>query len=281
MTSESHVTAAPARPRLVGRFVLPQALLVLLAALVSGAAVARLAVWIQNYRAPLIVFPVLVGCGLGLAMVAAMRLAHAGHRATVWSGLVLAVAIAVTGQHFCSFLDWRSARLERRQKEHSLGELLVLDEMKPERATDFWQFMRQQADDGRPLTPTYSLRGAAAWASWIVDGLLTLAAAGTIVFLACRTPYCDKCRSWYHAIRTGSLSAFRARQLAEAASMSVAGPLGGARYRYSQCIGGCSPSRLEMACEGPAGRKALEAWLWGDERQRVLSILESSVEEEA
>ena len=81
----------------------------MLAAPILGAAVARLAVWVQNFRSPLLIFPLLVGCGLGLVLVGLMRLGQVGHRATLWSGAMLAVAVAVAGQHYFSFLDAKAA----------------------------------------------------------------------------------------------------------------------------------------------------------------------------
>ena len=64
---------------------------------------------LQNRWAPNLIFPLLIGCGLGLLLTAVARLAQVGHRATIWSGAVLAVAIAVAGQHYFSYLDFKAA----------------------------------------------------------------------------------------------------------------------------------------------------------------------------
>ena len=116
MSSQRNSSAAAGDPRLVGRFVASQAVLWMLAAPILGAAVARLAVWVQNFRAPLLIFPLLVGCGLGLLLVGLMRLGQIGHRATISSGALLAVAVAVAGQHYFSFLDSKAALSARGRK---------------------------------------------------------------------------------------------------------------------------------------------------------------------
>ena len=128
------ISAAAGPPRLVGRFVASHALIWLLAAPILGVVVARLAVWAQCFRAPLLIFPLLVGCGLGLMLVGVMRLGQLGHRATVWSGAVLAVAVAVAGQHYISFLDFKAAMIAQRPQALSLAEF---QGMMPDASTDF------------------------------------------------------------------------------------------------------------------------------------------------
>ncbi len=273
---DSSVAAEP--PRLVGRFVAIQALIWLLAAPVLGAAVARLAVWVQNFWTPFLIFPLLVGCGLGLLLMGLMRLAQVGHRATLGGGAVLAVAVAVAMQHYISFLDCKAALIaQQAQKPQglSLEAFQAFQEMRmPDASADFVQFMQRQADRGRPVTAKHSLRGAAAWASWAVDGLLMLVATLTIVYLACRAPYCSVCRSWYRTTRAGPLAAETARRMVEAASLPIEGPLGPAQYRLSHCVGGCGPARLELALSGQPKAKVVEAWLLAAERERVVRALD-------
>src|SRR5271165_4010471 len=114
MANQSDLSAATSPPRLVGGFVASQALLWTLAAAIVGAVIARLAVWAQGFWAPLVIFPLLVGCGIGLLLFGLMRLGGVGHRATIWSGAVLAVAVAVAGQHYFSFLDFHAALIAHR-----------------------------------------------------------------------------------------------------------------------------------------------------------------------
>jgi hypothetical protein len=259
---------------LAGRFVGRQALLFLLVAPLLGAAIARGAASIQQFFSPLVIFPLLVGGCLGLLLIGLMRLGQIGHRATLWSGVSLAVAVAVAGQHYFSFLDWNAAEISGRQQGHSLAELLVLQEMKPEESVSFAQYMQLQASAGRPLTATYTLRGLAAWASWFADGLLTLLAAGTLFYLACRAPYCSTCCSWYRPIRCGSLSSAQTGQIAAAGFLPPEYSADDARFSLSQCMGGCSPSRLLMEFGGPQ-QIVLEIWLAAAQRQRLMCLLDS------
>jgi hypothetical protein len=265
------VSAVPLR--LAGRFVWFQALLVLLAAPILGAIFARGAVSVQAVWAPLLIFPLVVGSCLGLLLAGLIRLGQIGHRATFWSGAILTVAVAVAGQHYFSFLDWKAARIAVRTKGHSLAELMVVDEMRPEEAIDFAAYMQRQATIGRPVTAELSLRGAAAWASWTADGLLTLMAAATIIYLVCRGPYCSKCRTWYRTIRGGQLAADEAKEIAAAASLPLEETAGGFRYRLRQCMGGCGPSRLEMTFDR-LGARSLDAWLSAAQRERVTRVLD-------
>ena len=146
--------------------------------------------------------------------------------------------------------------------------------MMPGAATDLRSFMQRQAALGRPVTAEFALRGAATWASWALDGLLVLVAALTIVCLACRVPYCHLCRSWYRTTRAGPLAAETARQIAAAASLPIEEPLGGAQYRLSHCVGGCGPTRLELAVSSRKKAKVVEAWLPAAQREQVVRVLD-------
>ncbi len=276
--------------RPVGRFVAVHALIWMLAAPVLGAAVARVAVWVENFRAPLVIFPLLVGCGLGLALAALMRVGQIGHRATIWSGAVVAVAVTVLGQHFFSFLDFKAAVAAQKPQGISLEAFEAVQEMRPDGSPNFARFMQRQATEGRPMnagfngwftTGEYRLRGMAAWASWGVDGLLMLAATSTVVYLASRRPYCSVCRSWYRTTRAGPLAADRARQMAKAALLPVEDPLRGGQYRLSHCVSGCGPCRLELACRGRVKTAVVEAWLSAAQLGQVVRVLDGESREES
>ena len=85
----------------------------LAAAAALGAVAAWLAVGAQFYFAPLLLFPILVGTGLGAASVGLMRIAQMGNRPTVLLGVLLSAAVAVAGQHYLGYLDYRQHELAR------------------------------------------------------------------------------------------------------------------------------------------------------------------------
>jgi len=205
-----------------------------------------------------------------LALAALMRFGHVGHRGTIWSGTVLAVAVAVAGQHYFSFLDFKAALTAKKPQGLSLEAFQAFQERIPAAPTDFARFMAE----GRAVTADYSLHGAAAWASWILDGLLVLVATSTIIYLACRVPYCSVCRSWYRTTRAGPVAADRARRMAEVGLLPIEEPFDTAQYRLSHCIGGCGPSRLQLACRGRAKSTAVEAWLSVAEREQIVRVLD-------
>jgi len=280
-------SAAEPYPRPLGRFVAVQALIWIVAAPILGVAVARLAVWIQAFRAPFLIFPFLVGCGLGLALAALMRLGQVGHRASIWSGAALAVATAVAGQHYFGFLDFKTAMAAKKPEVLSLEAFQAFQEKIPEVPTDFAQFMQRQAAEGRPVISDnrprgsdardYRLRGAAAWASWALDALVVLSAVSTIIYLACRSPYCSVCHSWYRTTRAGRLAADRVRRMADAASLPIHEAIDAGHYRLSQCASGCGLSRLQLACRCQGKTRIAEAWLSAAQREQVTRILDGVI----
>ena len=186
---------------------------------------------------------------------------------TIWSGTVLAVIVAAAGQHYFSFLDFKAALATKKPQGLTLEAFQAV-------SPDFARFTQHQAAEGRRVTAEFALRGAAAWTSWSLDGLLVLLATVTIIYLACRAPYCSVCRSWYRTTRAGPLAADRARQMAEAVSLPIVKSLETAQYRLSHCVSGCGPSRLELAYRGQAKTTVAEAWLSAAQREQVVRVLD-------
>ena len=260
-----------------GRFIASQALVWLLAAPLLGAAVARAAVWAEHVRAPLLIFPLVVGAGLGLLLVAVMRLAHIGHRPTLIVGAVMAAVVAAAGQHYIHYREYANARaafLAQKQDDGLLGQF---QEMMPVAAPTFADYMRGQARLGRAITAGYSLRGAAAWASWLLDGSFLIAMAVAVVYAFSRTPYCRDCRSWYRPVRGGRVDGDAAARLAEAAGLKIGRPIATARYRLSHCASGCGLARLQLACDDEHGStRHFESWLAAAEREGVVRVLDKA-----
>jgi hypothetical protein len=260
-----------------GRFIGLQALAWLLAAPLLGAAVARAAVWAEHVRAPLLIFPLLIGGGLGLLLVAMMRVLNIGHRPTLLIGAVLAAVVAAAGQHYIHFRDYADARAAFLAQKQDGGLLGQFQKVMPTVAPSFSDYMRGQARRGRAITADYSLRGAAAWASWALDGMLLLAAAVAIVYVFSRSPYCRVCRSWYRLVRGGRVDGATAARLAEAAGLKIDEPVATARYRLSHCASGCGSARFQLACDdGKGSTRQGEAWLAAAEREGVVRVLDKA-----
>ena len=119
--TEGRLAAARRRLAARGRFIALQAVVWCLAAPLLGAAVARTAVWIEHVRAPLLIFPLVVGGGLGILLVAAMRLMNVGHRPTLIVGAVLAAVAAAAGQHYFHYRDFADAARRHSCKRAARG----------------------------------------------------------------------------------------------------------------------------------------------------------------
>jgi hypothetical protein len=180
-----HITAIPGG----GRFRLGQALLILGGGSAVGGATAWFAAQLQQAWSPWLVFPLVAGLALGVAMVEWVRLVHAGHRGTIVVATLLAAAALTAGQHYFSF---RAILRATRQKAPALEKARLLfpenSLQSPLPPQSFGPFLRWQAGRGRTIG-RFVARGGLAWASWALDGLLSAAAALAVVGLWIRRRY--------------------------------------------------------------------------------------------
>ena len=276
MTMDNGRPEIEASPPGAGRFSWGQAAVWLAVVPLLGLLAAKVAVTTQFYFAPLGIFPLLVGAGLGGMLVALLRVAQVGHRQTLWAGAVLAGGMAVFGQHYLDYLGEREARLHRQENAgDAIGKLRgafpgLLESHRIDPPESFVAYMREQADQGRPLTSQWTVRGTAAWITWAVEAALTLVATMAVMLPALRQPYCNRCRSWYRTVRSGRVPAAGAQRLAEAAGVCLEMPVKSGRYRLSNCSSGCGPARIELSWETLAGDTFLSTvWLDVDRRGHV------------
>ena len=200
-----------------------------------------------------------------------------GNRPTAILGTLLAVAVAVLGQHY---LDYRRVEAVSRQQIEAMKPLgpasLMRELVAP--PPGFADYLRRQAVTGRSIGQGYVLTGWAAWLSWAIDGLLVLVVSLAMVIPATRQPYCNACRSWYRTVRAGRLRFAVAARLAEAGSAKIEAPVKWVHYRLSCCQGGCSPTRLELFWDAPdrRGRSSIDAWLDVEHRNQAVQALDEA-----
>ena len=177
--------------------------------LVHGGATAWLAFGIQKRFAPLGLFPILLGLAMGITLAGLMRLVHVAGRSTIVAGTVVAVTVAVFGQHYFCYQEQASGG-------RTPGGAVFAWPLEPIRTS----FAARRPY--RPTAPSNSCAGrqfagvpsrgrswreaGGAWASWALDGGLVLLAALLVVIPAARQPYCDRCRTWYSTVRRGAVS---------------------------------------------------------------------------
>lgn len=248
------------------------------ACLVLGIPVAWAAVVAQGYFAPFVIFPLVVGVGLGAMIVGLVRLCQVGNRPTVLLGTLLAVAVTVAGQHYVSYLmayrwPWQEITTQQHAGQN-------LSELAKVWIPSFTEFMRCQAAHGRPPLTDHVAPAAVAgvtWALWAFDGLLVLAAVLAMVVPAMRLPFCNHCRSWHRVTRSGRIDAWMAGRLAELIDLRAVGPLTSARYRLLNCIGGCGPTGFELSWQQSRGSAfSVQAWLDAEHRDQITRVLDEA-----
>jgi hypothetical protein len=273
--------AAGARAPSPGRFRAAElsiwlACCVLLALLVAWAAVVA-----RAHVAPLGLFPLIVGAVLGGTLVLAMRVFHVGHRRTLCAGALVAGLLTVAGEHYFSF--WKA----RQVFAQDVAKLANLQLVAPERIppADFGQFMIWSAAEGLPILG-FQARGGLAWLFWSIDGLLVLLPTVVLVTATGRLPYCNRCRRWYHTMRSGRIDSPNNALLGALADTSSGSQTAKGRYRLIVCQGGCGPTGLVLAGEDATGQPSSgTVWLSAADRQRVVETLDQlsrlDVEDEA
>jgi hypothetical protein len=246
----------------------------------AGMAVAYVSSVAGSYHTPLIVFPLVVGAGLGAVLVTMLRIGQVGNRPTLIVGLLLAVAVVVPSQHYLSYRTARRTMLDKQQEKIDRAREIFSDmpgttiSSVPE---TFAEFIQLAASEGRPLLGKVVARGPFAWLSWSVDGLLILAAAGGILILAMRQPYCRKCRSWYRTIRNGRVDGETALRLAECSGVNIPSRPISARYRMLNCNGGCGRTEFELSWEDSSKEEIAPAvWIDGQCRNSLMRILDDT-----
>jgi hypothetical protein len=232
----------------------------------------------QGYFAPWVIFPVLVGLGLGAMLVGLTRINQVGHRPTIVLAALLAALVAVAGQHYA---DYRAA-YRRACQENEVYRLAVatfpqgIQGRVPAPPASFADYLLSQAAAGREIG-AYRATGWMVWLSWTLDGLLLPAAMLALMTPALRQPYCNRCRSWFRVVRSGRIDAATARQMAELAAVATVEKPVAARYRLLNCNAHCGPTGFELSWdESPRGTTTLRTWLAPDVRNRIHELLDAA-----
>ena len=246
---------------------------------VFGLGVAWAAVWAQQYFAPLVVFPLLIGAALGVAIVLTMRTAQMGNRPTIVAAAVAAAVTAVGGQHYLAFrAEHRLAEEQARQIQQEASATFGsrLNQYIPEPPENVFVFLQNHARTGRELNMFgWVARDWVAWLSWAVDGVLVLVATLAVVVPVTFLPYCNRCRSWYRETRSGRIEGHTARRLVESLGESATAKGLSVRCRLLGCRGGCGPTACVLVCHPPGTRpKTARGWLDTTGRDQIIQILD-------
>jgi hypothetical protein len=274
-TSYGVAPAAPARFSAQG-FAVFLALSLVLGTLIGGAAAV-----VQTYFAPLLLFPLLVGGFLGAVLIGLMRWSDVAHRPSVLCGALLAALVCTVAAHYVSYTMAQRRRPPEDDKLALARAVFADDAARLAEPRNFFDYLRREAQKGRPLTAQFTARGPLAWLSWGVDAVLILSAALALVVSALGLPYCQRCRTWYRTTRGGRLPLAAARELAGMAPLELPPRAVATRYRLVSCEAGCGPTGLELVWRVPKeGTTMATIWLEPAQRNRVQTILDAAAEEE-
>jgi hypothetical protein len=276
MPSDQPPIPQPPPPDQGGYFRWKGFLLALLAAPIFGVIWARAAATAQGYFAPLVLFPLLLGALAGLTIVGFVRMAQIGHRPTILLAAALTAAVAGAGEHYFSYLSYLSVYSQPRPAPGTSSMAgQDLSALVQKMAPGFGEYLQAQARHGRPLWAGHAAQGWAVWLSWAIDAGLVVAAAVAVTVPALRVPYCNRCGSWYRTVRSGRIDVLTARQLAEIAGVQEINHPRSARYRLSNCQGGCGPTRLELSWEERRGVvDVARLWLEPAMRNQITAVLD-------
>jgi hypothetical protein len=255
----------------------------LLGALILGTLVARTAVVAQFYFAPLVIFPILVGVGLGVLLMGLMRIGQVGHRPTIILGTILSVSVAVVGEHYFCYFSARETELKQPplldKALQAFPDLVAAHSDTPPES--FMEYMCRQANHGRPLLLDYTARGWVVWLSWIIDGLLVLAGAWAVLIPTMLLPFCSRCQTWYRAIRSARIHASAIKQIGQIVGVEPVEHLKFGRCRLICCHSGCGPTGCELYWEDTTGDTFFaRVWLDAANRNMVMQALDQAVQAE-
>ena len=269
--------------------------LVLWLLLAAGLAVGvgQVAAWVGGYVRPVGVFSLLVGGLLGGMLVGVIRLVDLAHRPTVLVGVVLAGLLCAASEHWGCYLharrEYARQAAEWEVKIQGLAALSgqlaqAVQKQLPQPPGSLREYLAGQLERGRQIGP-WVLRGSGVWISWLAEAGLALAAAAVLVWATLRWPYCTGCESWYRTIRQGRLLPNDLARWAEVFEIPIRLPEAAGRFRAQfrllQCVGQCTPGRIELVWETADGH--LQTWqsqLDTAQRQKLDALWQSGLVEE-
>jgi len=244
--------------------------------LVHGTAVAWIAYGVQKNFAPLGLFPILIGLGLGVTLAGLMRLVQVANRTTILLGLIVACTAAVAGQHYFSYREQRETAIRQAAEFRIAAEAHpgLVQGSPPQPASGLVEYLRWQAIRGRPIWGDVIARRGMAWVSWAVDACLVFAAALAVVVPASRQPFCNQCRTWFSTVRRGRFSASAGENLAAALGSDVSGDIQEGTYRIVDCQGGCGIAGFEICWElAEGGSNVKRVWVSREDRAKLDELL--------
>ncbi len=141
---------------------------------------AAAATFVQEFWAPIFLFPLVLGLLLGALAVLLARGVHAGRArfATrlLIAPLLIAALLLVSALHHFSYLRARSAAEAALQKHGSMVQAMILQQPEIGPPANLFVYLQREAKVGRMLWGGYRTPGGWTWVVWGVDALLVIGA---------------------------------------------------------------------------------------------------------
>ena len=248
---------------------------------VHGTATAWLAYGVQKHFAPLGLFPVLVGLGIGVTLAGLMRVVQVANTRTILLGAVVASSLAVVGQHYFSYREQRETAIRQAAQFRLAAQAHpgLVQGTPPQPASGLFEYLRWQALRGRPIWGDVIARGGMAWASWAVDGILILVAALFVITPASLQPYCNQCRTWFSTVRRGRLEPSVVETVTRTLGTEASEGICEGAYRIVHCQGGCGVAGFEICWELTDGsRESKRIWVSREDRANLEKLISPTPE---
>lgn len=225
-------TTTPYRPE--GGFTLLGFVLLLLASLVTGLVLGILAGIVSRWLYLILVFPALIGAGVGGAGYLAIRQGKVRNVVLGTMSGLLGGFFAMLSMHYLGYMEFESGMPQNPQERaflRALGdmspeELEKIRDIRPEfvhkfqdpairarlQVDDFPSYMHAQAVGGVTISRASSstdkgmnLGYWGSWIFWIVEVVVVAGLAVAIQSLAARQPFCRRCQTWKESRVLGAI----------------------------------------------------------------------------
>lgn len=192
-------------------------MLLVLAALGSGIALGLIEGFISQWFNLLIIFPMLLGLGVGFAVTFVVEKKHVRAPVLATALAVLGAGLAHTAVHVAQYENFRSAALTAMRDEarvKGIDSAQVNDELldavleRDTGSSGFMGYLKVASEQGTEVkrfgqsSGGLKMSGPLYWIMVLVDFAIAIGGAAYLAWSASTEPYCEGCERWYDAVES-------------------------------------------------------------------------------